>query len=180
MVGLGTVLADDPDLTCRIAGMRTHPIVRVVADSHLRTPHLSRLVATAAANPIWLLHRVDVDRERARTLELSGVSLLPIAAGAVGIDIAEALRALAAKGITRLMVEGGGKLAASLIRADLVDRITWFHAPAIMGGDGWPAVQEFGLAELAALRRFKPLARSLLGADLCSEYERSREGALGT
>jgi len=172
MVGIGTVLADNPDLTCRVAGMKPVPMVRVVADSHLRTPHLSRLAVTAPEHPVWLLHRADADLERAQSLEMEGVSLLPVPAGPVGIAVDEALRVLAAKGITRLLVEGGGKLAASLIRADLVDRIVWFHAPAIMGSDGWPAVQEFGVAELAALRRFKLLDVRRYGPDLCSEYER--------
>jgi len=172
MVGVGTVLADDPDLTCRITGMKSVPMVRVVADSHLRTPHLSRLVVTAKDHPVWLLHRADVDTERAESLDMDGVTLLPVPGGPIGVAIDDALRALAEKGITRLMVEGGARLAASLIRADLVDRIVWFHAPGIMGGDGWPAVQEFGLAELAALRRFRLLDVSRFGNDLCSEYER--------
>jgi len=176
MVGVGTVLADNPDLTCRIPGMKPVPMVRVVADSHLRTPHLSRLAITAPQHPVWLLHRADVGTERAHSLDMAGVTLLPVAGGPVGIAIDEALHALAAQGITRLMVEGGGKLAASVIRADLVDRIVWFHAPAVIGGDGWPAVHEFGLAELAALRRFRLLDVSRYGPDLCpdlcSEYER--------
>ena len=172
MVGVGTVLADDPDLTCRIAGMKAVPMVRVVADSRLRTPHLSRLAVTALQHPVWLLHRADVDLERAQGLDMDGVSLLPVPGGPVGIAVDDGLRALAAKGITRLLVEGGARLAASLIRADLVERIVWFHAPAVMGGDGWPAVQEFGLTELAALRRFKFIETIRYGSDLCSEYER--------
>ena len=172
MVGVGTVLADDPDLTCRIAGMKAVPMVRVVADSRLRTPHLSRLAVTALQHPVWLLHRADVDLERAQGLDMDGVSLLPVPGGPVGIAVDDGLRALAAKGITRLLVEGGARLAASLIRADLVDHMVWFHAPAVMGGDGWPAVQEFGLTELAALRRFKFIETIRYGSDLCSEYER--------
>jgi len=70
------------------------------------------------------------------------------------------------------MVEGGAKVAASLIRADLVDRIVWFHAPAVMGSDGLPAVEQFGLAELSALRRFKLLEAGRAGSDLYSEFER--------
>jgi diaminohydroxyphosphoribosylaminopyrimidine deaminase/5-amino-6-(5-phosphoribosylamino)uracil reductase len=152
--------------------MKPVPMVRVVADSHLRTPHLSRLAVTAPQHPLWLLHRADGDPERAHGLDMPGVTLLPVSGGPVGIAIEQALGALATKANTRLMVEGGGRLAASLIRADLVDRIVWFHAPAVMGGDGWAAVQDFGLTELAALRRFKLLDARSFGSDLCSQYER--------
>jgi len=172
MVGIGTVLVDDPDLTCRIPGMKPVPMVRVVADSHVRTPPLSRLAVTAKDHPVWLLHRADVDLDRAQGLHMDGVSLLPVSGGPVGIDIEAALRSLGSKGITRLMVEGGAKVAASLIRADLVDRIVWFHAPAVMGSDGLPAVEQFGLAELSALRRFKLLEAGRAGSDLYSEFER--------
>ncbi len=167
MVGVGTVLADDPDLTCRLAGMKPVPMVRVVADSGLRTPVTSRLVRTAEDHPVWLLHRAGTG-----SCDAPGVSLLPVAADESGLDMAQALRTLADRGITRLMVEGGGGLAASLLRADLVDRIVWFHAPSVMGGDGVPAVQGWGVRELAQLRNFRPLEQRRLGADLCSAYER--------
>ena len=170
MVGIGTVLADDPDLTCRIAGMKQVPMVRVVADSYLRLPPLSRLAVTAREHPVWLLHRADLDR--AHGLDIPGVTLLPVAGGEIGIDIADALSQLAGQGITRLMVEGGAKLAASLIRADLVDRLVWFHTGAVMGGDGWPAVQEFGLGELAALRRFRLECVTPLGEDFRTDWGR--------
>lgn len=172
MVGIGTVLADDPDLTCRIPGMKQRAMVRVVADSRLRTPAHSRLAVTAKDHPVWLLHRADGDQSRAKGLHIEGVQLIPVKGAEVGIDIAEGLKALATGGITRLMVEGGGRLAAALVRADLVDRLVWYHAPAIMGGDGWPAVQEFGLEELQYLRRFKPLDSRRVGDDLCSSFER--------
>lgn len=172
MVGIGTVLADNPDLTCRIPGMRSRPMVRVVADSRLRTPAHSRLAVTAKDHPVWLLHRAEGDQGRAKGLHIEGVQPLPVKGAEAGIDVADALKTLAHHGITRLMVEGGGKLAAAFIRADLVDRLVWYHAPGVMGGDGWPAVQEFGLEELQFLHRFKPLDSRRVGDDFCTSFER--------
>ena len=71
-----------------------------------------------------------------------------------------------------MLVEGGGQLAAALMRADLVDRIAWFHAPAVMGGDGWPGVQAFGVEKLAIMPRFVRTRITPLGDDLLSEFTR--------
>ena len=79
-----------------------------------------------------------------------GVKLIEVPGSSAGVDLRPALTALAHAGLTRVLVEGGGQLAAALLRADLVDRIAWFHAPAVMGGDGWPAVQAFGVERLDA------------------------------
>lgn len=166
MVGVGTVLADDPELTCRLPGAAPRPAVRVVADSHLRTPLVSRLAATAAVAPVWLLHRDGADPARLAALAGAGLRPIACAAGGVGVDPAAALAALGAAGLTSVLVEGGAQLAASLLRAGLVDRIAWYGAPAVMGGDGWPAVQPIGTAALAELRRFRPLANRALGPDM--------------
>ena len=129
--------------------------MRVVADSHLRTRLTSRLVATAAQTPTWLIARDGADPERRRALEggrrgrdrrwtpARRASIWP-----------RRWRRWPTRGITRVLVEGGAQLAAALLRADLVDRLAWFHAPAVMGGDGWPAAQAFGIERLAAMPRF--------------------------
>ena len=172
MVGVGTAVADNPLLTCRIAGFRTRPVVRVVVDSHLRTPLTARLVATAGSDPSWMLHRSGVDPARAEAFTSAGVRLFDVAGGDRGVDLLAGLRALAAAGITRVLVEGGAKLAAGLLRDGLVDRIAWFHAPTVMGGDGWPAAQAFGVTELAAMPRFTRVAQQAVGDDMLTEYRR--------
>ena len=177
MVGVGTVLTDDPDLTCRLPGFRATKLVRIVADSHLRTPLTSRLVATARVAPTWLLARPGADAARGHALGDAGATVLavaPTAAGAgLGVDLAAALRLLGQRGITRLLVEGGAQLAAALLRADLVDRLVWFHAPAVMGADGWPAAQAFGIADLAAMPRFVRTATRAVGEDVLTELRRA-------
>ncbi len=173
MVGVGTVMADDPDLTCRLPGYRPTPLVRVVADSHLRTPLTMRLVATAKATPTWMLIREGTDPDRRRAVADAGVRLLEVPGAPTGVDLAAGLAALGAAGITRLLVEGGAQIAAALLRAGLVDRIAWFHAPAVMGGDGWPAVQAFGTEKLTDMPRFVRRSTAWVGDDMLSEFARA-------
>ncbi len=172
MVGAGTALADNPDLTCRIPGFRTTPVVRIVADSHLRTPLTSRLAQTASDAPVWFLLRDGADPLRRHAFTDLGATLIDVPAGSAGLDMTAAFQALGAAGLTRVLVEGGGQLAAALLRADLVDRIAWFHAPAIMGGDGWPAVEGFGIDRLASMPRFKRHCVTTAGDDMVSLYAR--------
>ncbi len=170
MAGIGTVLADDPELTCRIPGFRPTPVVRVIADSTLRTPLTARLLRTAHEAPSWFLCRTGA--ERIGVFEAAGAVPIPVPAGPDGVDIPAAMQALGSAGLTRVLVEGGGHLAAALLRADLVDRIAWFHAPAIIGGDGRPGVQAFGIEKLAMMPRFQRIRVIELGADLLSEFIR--------
>jgi diaminohydroxyphosphoribosylaminopyrimidine deaminase/5-amino-6-(5-phosphoribosylamino)uracil reductase len=172
LVGVGTVLADDPDLTCRIPGFRPTKVVRIVVDTHLRTPLTSRLVATAAASPTWMLIGSGSDPDRRRALADLGVRVIETPGAEIGVDLAKGLTALAEAGLTRVLVEGGAKIAAALLRADLVDRIAWFHAPSVMGGDGWPAVQAFGVETLALMPRFVRRAMRPIGDDMLTEYAR--------
>jgi diaminohydroxyphosphoribosylaminopyrimidine deaminase/5-amino-6-(5-phosphoribosylamino)uracil reductase len=173
LVGVGTVLADDPELTCRIPGFRASPVVRVVVDSHLRTPLTAKLVRTAGEAPSWFLVRSGTDPARAAAVAEAGARVIEVAGAAAGIDLKQGLTALAEAGITRLLVEGGGQIAAALLRDDLVDRIAWFHAPAVMGGDGWPAAQGFGVALLSDMPRFVCRRVVPLGADMLSEFEKA-------
>lgn len=173
MVGVGTVLADNPDLTCRLPGYKDFPTVRVVADSRLRTGLMSQLVTTAAATPTWIIHRQGADAQRAEAMARAGVELIDVAGSEMGVDLAAGLAMLAQRGITRLLVEGGAQLAAALLRADLVDRIAWFHAPAVMGGDAWPAAQAFGVAHLTEMPRFVRQGAVPVGADMLTELRRA-------
>lgn len=170
MVGVGTVLADDPELTCRIAGFRIAPLVRIVVDSHLRTPLMCRLVRSAETQPVWLLHRDGADPARARALAGAGVRLIELPGSSAGVALDAALQALGAAGLTRVLAEGGGTLAAALLRDHLVDRLAWFHAPGVMGGDGWPAAQGFGVSALREMPRFTLTAREAWGEDILSTY----------
>jgi diaminohydroxyphosphoribosylaminopyrimidine deaminase / 5-amino-6-(5-phosphoribosylamino)uracil reductase len=172
MVGVGTVAADNPDLTCRLPGLRPNPLIRIVADSHLRTALTARLIATAAETPTWMLIREDADSDRRRAFADVGAMLIEVPSAPMGIDLGQALGHLGTAGITHLLVEGGAQIAASLLREGVVDRLAWFHAPAIMGADGWPAVQGFGVDRLQGLTRFRRRSSTPLGDDMLSEFER--------
>jgi len=173
LVGVGTVLADNPDLTCRLPGFRSTPVVRVVADSHLRTPLMARLVATAHDTPTWMLIRHGTDAVRRAAFADLGIRLIEVPGADAGVDLQAGLTALGTAGITRLLVEGGAQIAAALLRAGLVDRIAWFHAPSVMGGDGWPAVQAFGIETLNAMPRFVRRSATPVGSDVLTEFSRA-------
>jgi len=169
MVGIGTVLADDPDLTCRIPGFRRTPLIRIILDSTLRTPPTARLITTAAETPTWIIHGSNASTSRQVPLQQSGVRLIPTHTPRV--DLPAALQALGAAGLTRVLAEGGAGVAAALAAAGLVDRIAWFHAPTLIGGDGLPAVQPFGTATLDGMPRFTRTSARTLGDDMLTELQ---------
>ncbi len=173
MVGIGTVLEDNPDLTCRLPGYARRPAVRVVVDSRLRLSLTSRLVTSAAQTPTWVLTGPGNDRGRCQAMRDAGVELLEVPRASVGVDMTAGLQALAERGLTRVLCEGGAQLAAAVLRDDLVDRAVWFHAPSVMGNDGWSAVAAFGVRELAAMPRFKRVATRPVGADMLTEFVRA-------
>ncbi len=175
LIGIGTALADNPELTCRISAYRAaRPLVRIVADSGLRLPLTAKLVATAHETPTWILHREGADPIRAAALEKLGVRLFALPSASIGIDLPAALAALGAAGLTAILAEGGAGLAAGLLRADLVDRLAWFHAPALLGADGWPAAAALGITELAAMPRFRRVRSLPFGEDVLTELARAR------
>ncbi|MCC7273857.1 MAG: bifunctional diaminohydroxyphosphoribosylaminopyrimidine deaminase/5-amino-6-(5-phosphoribosylamino)uracil reductase RibD [Alphaproteobacteria bacterium] len=174
MIGIGTALADDPALTCRVPGLEECRPVRIVVDSRLRLPLTSRLVREAAAAPVWIVTLPDVDPERRRVFADCGVEIVPVETGEPGvIGIEAALAALAARGLTRVLVEGGSRLAATLLRAGMVDRLAWFRAPGVIGGDGVPAAVGFGIDLPGAAPRFRRDGVEELGEDILETYRRA-------
>lgn len=174
LVGAGTALADNPELTCRLAGLEDRSPVRVVFDSHLRLPLTARLVATARQVPTWIVSLDNADHDRRHILRDCGVEVIKVPPGEGGNpDIAAALRALADRGLTRVLVEGGAHLAAALLRRSLVDRIAWFRAPKLIGGDGMPAAMPFGVDHLADTPRFRRVSLGEAGPDAVEMYARA-------
>lgn len=174
MVGIGTALADDPELTCRLPGLGERGPVRIVVDSQARLPADARLVRTLAAGPVWLLHGAAAAAGPVAALEAAGVTCIGLPAGADGrVDLMAAMRELGSRGLTRLLVEGGGGLAAGLARQGLIDRIYWFRAGILLGDDGRPAVGPFGLADLAAAPAFRCVNRRRLGEDVVESWFRA-------
>jgi len=174
MVGVGTALADDPALTCRLDGLEDRSPVRIVVDSGLRLPLTARLVATAQSTPTWIVCRADADHRRVSALRDLGVDIIELPPDADGYPSPDSiLRALGDRGLTRVLIEGGATLAAAFIRADLVDRIAWFRSAGLIGGDGIAAIDGFGVEELSAMARFRRVAAKPLGVDLLELLERT-------
>ena len=171
MVGTGTALADDPQLTCRLPGLAHRSPVRVVIDRHLRMSPTMQLVASAREVPTWVLTSLSADPLRRQALADGGVTLIEIEGDSNGeIDLATALAAVGERGITRLLVEGGGRLAAALVRARLVDRLVWAHAPLLIGNDGVPAIADLGLEVLADAPHFERLSTEIVGDDVLTIF----------
>jgi len=172
LVGSGTVIDDDPDLTCRLPGGVPVPAPRVVADARLRIPIDSRLVRTARAVPTLVATVPGHPEATLASLRAAGVEVLELPPGPEGLGMHGILAALAARGITRVLAEGGSGIAAALLREGLADRLAWFHAGLVIGGDGIPAVYQLPLPELASAPKFRRVAVRALGADMLSEFER--------
>ncbi|WP_119458846.1 bifunctional diaminohydroxyphosphoribosylaminopyrimidine deaminase/5-amino-6-(5-phosphoribosylamino)uracil reductase RibD [Rhodospirillaceae bacterium SYSU D60014] len=173
LVGTGTVLADDPVLTCRLPGLEGRSPVRILLDRRLRTPLTARLIAGAREAPTWLVTLEGGDAMRRQVFVDSGVEVIEAPADSDGnLSLPAVLGALGARGVTRVLVEPGAHLAAALLRADLVDRIVWFRAPTMMGGDGLPAAVAFGVDRLADAPRFVRTGLAAAGADMLETYRR--------
>ncbi|MBD3769282.1 MAG: RibD family protein [Rhodobacterales bacterium] len=168
LVGIGTVLADDPLLTARTVPMPKTQPVRIVADSNGRTPLSSRLVQSVSSGRVV----VATNGQPQDFLARSGVEVWRCGNG-VRMDVKDMLRRAAAEGISSLLIEGGGTLAASFVRAGLVDEIAWFVAPILIGGDGLPALGGLGLQTLSDATRWKPVATERIGDDVLNTYVRS-------
>lgn len=171
LVGSGTVLADDPDLRCRLPGMLDRSPVRVVADARLRTPAGARLVRTAEECPTWIVTSSRAGPAKRAVLAEAGVAIVEVATTeAGGVEPVAMARALASRGLTRVLLEGGGSLAASCLRAGLVDRLEWFAAPKIIGSDGTPAVSVLGVERVEQAHGFALQALSSITDDVYATY----------
>lgn len=164
LVGVGTVLQDNPRLTVRLAAGR-NPL-RVVVDSALRTPAGSAVLVDGAAQGTLLACCADAPVARRAALEALGAAVLPLPAGPTGgVSLPALLDALAARGVGALMVEGGARLITALLRERLADRLTITVAPKILGA-GIDAIGDLGLARLADAYQLQSVTFTLYGADL--------------
>ena len=168
IVGAASALADDPALTCRLPGLADASPVRVVIDGSARLPAGHALIAGAGEQPTWIVSTEALGGDgRHGDWREAGVEVIEVPAEAQGRPaLASVLEALAARGLTRVLVEGGGRLAASLLGAGLVDRIEWFRAPGAIGGDGVPALAALGIDRATDMARFVRIASTSLGEDV--------------
>jgi diaminohydroxyphosphoribosylaminopyrimidine deaminase/5-amino-6-(5-phosphoribosylamino)uracil reductase len=168
LVGVDTVIADDPELTVRLGGYVGAQPRRIVFDSRQRIPQTAALVATAKRTPTFVVTTTSSNKR----LTDAGVTVLEVPANEGRVDVAAALKALEGAGVASILVEGGGQVAASFLSANAVDALEWFRAPIVLGDEGLPAVGAFVLKDLAAAPRFRRIAVEAVGDDLWERYER--------
>ena len=210
LIGIGTALADDPELTCRLPGLEARSPVRIVFDADLRLPPTGALTRSARAVPVWAIAAADFEaggeagremsaqalrtnvvgaqerraqerhaqerraqKRRAQALQDCGVEVLRCEAADGRIDVAAALRLLAGRGITRLMVEGGPRVAASFVTADLVDEAAILRSTTAIGADGIDAFDGLPLSALTQIGRLGLRDIEMIGEDRLEIYERN-------
>jgi diaminohydroxyphosphoribosylaminopyrimidine deaminase/5-amino-6-(5-phosphoribosylamino)uracil reductase len=171
LIGVGTALADDPELTARTDPPPARQPVRVVLDSELRLPPTARLARSAGQGKVVVFAAEGADEAAARVLREAGLEVVLVPRGLSPPAVLQHLAGACA--VRSVLVEGGGRVAAAFVSAGLVDRIEWFRAPILVGEEGRAAIGPLALAQLCDARRFRRLAVRPLGADLWESYERA-------
>jgi diaminohydroxyphosphoribosylaminopyrimidine deaminase / 5-amino-6-(5-phosphoribosylamino)uracil reductase len=169
LIGVGTALADDPELTCRLPGLENRSPLRVVLDSRLRLPETSKLALTARMVPTLVFATAD----GGGALTACGVEVVKIERDASGRPKLEAVLAeLARRGVTRLLVEGGATVHTAFLDRDLADRIEVFASPRVLGEAGGGGVGLLAAATSGEAPRFQPAGKRSFGPDLLVSYRR--------
>jgi diaminohydroxyphosphoribosylaminopyrimidine deaminase/5-amino-6-(5-phosphoribosylamino)uracil reductase len=174
------VLADDPLLNCRLPGMAARSPVRIVLDGALRIPGDSRLVRSARETPLWIIASEFAEAAAAARLDAAaarlgaaGAEVIRLApAGAPGLDPLAVLHTLSERGITRVLVEGGSRVASSFVAAGLADEIWLLRGPDAIGADGIAALDALPLAAITQSPAFRVRASEMLDQDSLTVYER--------
>lgn len=170
MVGIGTVLKDDPLLTARTVPPPARQPLRLVADSQARTPLTSKLMTTLNAAPVAIVTAGAEAPQHAA----AGAQVWRCG-NTIRVSPQDFARRAAAEGINTILIEGGGQLAASFVRAGLVDEIAWFRAPILIGEEGLSGIGALGLADLKTAARWRPVATERIGDDVLDTYVRSEQ-----
>lgn len=171
LVGGGTARADDPSLTVRGLGVDRQP-VRVVMSRHLDVPLSGALASTANDIPVWILHAASAPEDLKRAWRGLGAQLFEVPVVGGQLDAGAALAVLGAAGLTRVFCEGGGSVAASLLRRGLADRVALFTAGLGIGAEGLSGVGPMGLDRLSAAERYILTGHEQVGSDVLTLWKR--------
>jgi diaminohydroxyphosphoribosylaminopyrimidine deaminase / 5-amino-6-(5-phosphoribosylamino)uracil reductase len=173
LVGIGTAAADDPDLTTRLPGLVAYSPIRIVLDSKARLASSSKLATTARQTPVWLLCTRAAPAAARAALHERGVEVIEVSADPSGrVDIAAAARELGKRGLTRVLIEGGGAIAAAFLKTNLVDRLSLYHGGRALGADSRSAVGALGLQKLDFAPRFSLVSSRAVGGDTLETWRR--------
>jgi diaminohydroxyphosphoribosylaminopyrimidine deaminase/5-amino-6-(5-phosphoribosylamino)uracil reductase len=177
LVGIGTVLADNPSLTTRLAAYQGKNPIRVIVDSRARTPINSNVVTDGLARTIIAVTD-KAPQEKIDGLRNCGVEVIECEQKATGVNLTQLLQILGEQQITSILIEGGATINASVLEDNLVDKINWFIAPKIIGGTNAPGpIGGKGIADVNDVKLFEDIHMESIGEDiLISAYVRNREG----
>ena len=172
MVGMGTVLVDNPRLTVRLPGLSGRSPTRVILDASARLSLESNLVQTARDVPLIVVVGPQAPEVNKSALAAAGATIVPVDAASGGIDLRQALEALAGKGFSRVFAEGGAEVAASLVAGDLIDEVVIFRAPVVVGPNGVRALAGTALSALERSPRYRLVETAAVGVDVMRRYVR--------
>lgn len=173
MIGIGTVLVDNPRLTVRLPGLEARSPIRIVLDPSARLPLDSKLVTTSGDVPVVVIVGPAATDAAKTALAAAGVKVVETTNGTNGLNLPEALAILAEDGVTRILVEGGARVAASLFADDLLDEIVLFRAPVVVGVDGVRALEGYALSAIERSPRFRQIDAAIVGDDQMRRYLRT-------
>lgn len=170
LVGINTVLIDDPMLDCRIPGLSSHSPVRIILDSQLRILANSKICETAKDIETWVM-TLNQDQEKISRLEAKGITVIKVEENEEGrTSLKNVMEVLARRGITRVLSEGGGMVNASLFKANLVDRIIWFKSSESIGATGVNALYDIPITELDRYLNLTLCDEGKVGEDIWQEF----------
>jgi diaminohydroxyphosphoribosylaminopyrimidine deaminase/5-amino-6-(5-phosphoribosylamino)uracil reductase len=172
-IGIGTVLVDDPRLTVRLAGLEKRSPVRVILDASARLPLQSKLVATAREVPVIDVVGPEAPAASKEALAEAGVRIVEVGDGSGGVNLEAAMKRLAEEDVTRVLVEGGSRVASSLVAADLVDEVIIFRAPVVVGAGGVRALDGYALSAIERSPRYRQIDAAIVGDDQMRRYLRA-------
>jgi diaminohydroxyphosphoribosylaminopyrimidine deaminase / 5-amino-6-(5-phosphoribosylamino)uracil reductase len=167
MVGVGTVKADDPELTTRLETERGVDATRIILDTHLRMPDTARMLQQVSAAETWVVCGPGADPDNRKRLADQGAVVVEAGLADGRIDLAMLMRILGDRGITSLLIEGGSRVAAAALKAGIVDKALFFYAPKILGGDdGIPMCSGPGPEKMRDCLPLHRVAVDRVGADV--------------
>jgi diaminohydroxyphosphoribosylaminopyrimidine deaminase/5-amino-6-(5-phosphoribosylamino)uracil reductase len=173
MIGIGTVLVDNPRLTVRLAGLQNRSPIRIILDAQARLPLDSHLVASARETPLIAVVTPGAEEAKKDALRDAGVRIIEVDEGPGGVSLKKALETLSVEGFTRILVEGGSEVASSLVSDDLVDEAIIFRADVVVGPDGVRALAGNALSAIERSPRYRAAGAGMAGNDQMRRYLRN-------
>ncbi len=172
LTGIGTVLADDPELSVRLEGIHKKS-PRIVIDTNLRLPVQSCILSTSMHGPVWIFTCEPEKNEKVEALSKFNVEIFRVPKNSDGhCDLFKVAAILGERGLTRVLVEAGQKLSGAFLRSGLCDRLLWFRSSGIIGGDGLSVFGAMGVSSLDQQLLFKRHESRMMGEDCLEVYER--------